>query len=211
MSCYAPYAASSEDMICLPYLENLYLDVPSLEEFRLEGWKMPAILRLVVPISNLVSRQGNSLDFVRLYGSRLVFLVINNHVQECLPTDFWTWCPVLTELTGRFAEIEIEGPIPSNHPLKHIIHFPASTWNVEANDASLLWQNMALFPFHLKSMIVTSEGGWSGYMRRLDKISKAEVEAYLQRLSATCAERFIRLEDENEATLDTFLATLNLG
>lgn len=208
MSCQEILQISPEDRIRLPCLENLYLDVPSLEAWRLEGWEMPVILRLVIPVSTISVIDGNCLDFLKLYGSRLLFLVLNNHRHERLPIEFWTWCPVLTELAGRFSEVQLVGPIPSNHPLNHIIHFPASTFLTEAQEDGLLWQNIEVLPNRLKSIIVSSEGGWSGYLRRLQSCPMAEVKSYLQRLTSVCAQKQIRVEDEGKITLDAFLATL---
>ena len=207
MSWYETARNSPEDKIKLLHLENLYLDVPTLEGFKIEGWAMPELLRLVIPLFNITARFADSLNFVKLYGSRLVFLVLNSGVAERLPKAFWTWCPVLTELTGHFSAMEIEGPIPEDHPIKHLIHFPAFSLRREAGVDSSLWHNIEILPFHLKSIIVSIDGGWASYLLRFDSFPRDEVTSYLERLSTACAQRFIRVEDESQRSLDDYLAT----
>ena len=94
MSWYETTRDSPEKKIEPLHLENLYLDA-TLGGFTIEGWAMPALLRLVISLFNTVSSVADCLKFIKLYGSRLVLLVLNNGVAERLPKAFWTWCPVL--------------------------------------------------------------------------------------------------------------------
>jgi hypothetical protein len=147
------------------------------------------------------------LNIVRLHGSRLVFLDLTCKATGRLPIEFWTWCPVLTEFVACFSRVDLGGMVPTHHPLRYIVHFPDPHFTQsEAKDEGMLWRNIRLLPSHIESFILSSIGGWSGYLDRLEKLyERDKVEEYFKRMSLICEERNIRVEDESKLTLEEFL------
>lgn len=199
----------TEDSLALPDLQSLYIDVPSIVGLRPDGWKIPQILRLVTPTDDVGNIEDIGINLVKLYGFQLVFLDLIGWSTGKLPVEFWTWCPVLTELEACYSRLDLSGPPPLDHPLKYIIHCPDVAFRqTEAKETSLLWQNIRYFPRRLKSFIVASRGGWSGYVSRLNPLfEKKEIEDYFRSIDVLCTERSIRVEDETKTALGLFLET----
>lgn len=201
---------SPRDMIILPKLQSLYLDVPSIKGLRPEGWQVPEIVRFVTPTDDVGHIYDIGINLVRLYGSQLVFLDLIGWSTGKLPTGFWTWCPVLTELEACFSRIDLGGPLPITHPLKYIIHSPDPSFiDTEANQSSLLWRNIQILPRKLESIIVASCGGWAGYLKRLEfQYERSSIDRYFEKIESLCEERSVRVEDETKTTLQAFLGSL---
>jgi len=197
----------ADDSISLPDLESLYLDIPTLVGLRPEGWHMPGLLRLIIPAYDMGNIEDVGLNIVRLHGSRLAFLDLTRRATGRLPIEFWTWCPVLTELAACFSRLDLGSMVPATHPLQYIVHFPDAHFLLnEAKEDGILWHNIQHLPPRFENFIVSYTGGWSGFLERLNiGYDRNRVEEYFRRLSFVCAEKFIRVEDENKLTLDEFL------
>jgi hypothetical protein len=207
MSRYETVSHSPGDSITLPNLESLYLDVPTLAGLRPEELRMPGLLRLIIPALDMGDLEDVGLNIVRLHGSSLVFLDLTCKATGRLPIEFWTWCPALTEFVACFSRVDLGSVVPVGHPLQYIVHFPDPLFTQsEAKDDGMLWHNIRLLPSHLESFILSSVGGWSGYLERLEKLyDRDNVEKYFRRISLVCEEKSIRVEDESKLTLNEFL------
>jgi hypothetical protein len=120
----------------------------------------------------------------------------------------------LIEILIFFSGVYLEAPVPVSHPLRYAVHWPHydnvdSIWIRETYDLQepVLLHNLQLLPSSLEAFIVWRS--WSSYLELLDgRYDHEERDDLLVKMKEICAERSVRLEDEDKVALDEFLVRM---
>jgi hypothetical protein len=197
----------SSDFLDLGQLESLYLDFRTLIGMSPENWKVPELVRLSIPLSNDHDEKEIFSQFMKAHGRNLVFLHLNYVSNILLPHSLWTWCPSLTEIVTSFVEVAFQSPIPTQHPLKYIVHFPHLSMMtglidppMEETTLPTIIRNIYLLPPHVRAFTVAITS-WADYLDDPDASSHMHLWKAVQR---ACTDRDIRLEDEEGKTIDEY-------
>jgi len=102
--------------------------------------------------------------------------------------------------------------VPVDHPLKYTVHWPHhdtmdSIWIGETYKLQepVLLHNLQLLPCNVEVFIVWRS--WANYFSLLDdRYDHEERDGLLVRMKDICAEKSIRLEDEDKVALHEYLA-----
>jgi hypothetical protein len=216
------YPPNEFDALVLPQLKILGFDLSARHGATLSHWDLQEMLHLHTPIAEGGFNGAHTTsEPLRVFGANLMVLNIHQlHVGSIplrLPIDFWTWCPCLMELLIFFSGIYIDTPVPVDHPLKYAVHWPHydtmdSVWIRETYKLQepVLLHNLQLLPRNVKVFIVWKS--WPNYFDFLDdRYDHKERNELLVRMKEICAERSIRLEDEDKVALHEYLAREPVG
>jgi len=210
---------TAEDHLILPDLEALDFDISTFRVSTLQNWKIPGVIVLSTTIGEM--QDGSpELNFnpMRLISSGLKLLNLQEmrvrSLPMRLPSEFWTWCPRLIEFMVIFSSLYLESPIPTNHPLKYLVHWPNGRLDMLENveieglprlTAPVFLHNLQLLPEGFKLLIVST--CWRVYIGDHLRVHNGEdgVGEFLSNLNQISSERSIRVEDQDSVTLNDFL------
>jgi hypothetical protein len=210
-----PYELRDDDAIILPELEILGLEISALSAASLKTCVLPELIHLSTPLGRIPAENAQlTLEPIRMVGANLTLLNIYRvHSPVRLPLEFWTWCPCLVEFLSFFSWIYLDAPAPADHPLKYVIHWPHydhlhnplvdGAYDIEG---PVFLHSLAMLPRNVEVFVLWE--GWKAYLELLavrDRYSRRERESILRRISAICAHRSIRVEDEEKVGLDEFM------
>jgi hypothetical protein len=202
-----PFYPRDGDVLVLPGLEELELDLSVFWPSILKEWHLPTMINLTTPISQL------GLEHVKTLGANLTYLNIYRvDTPICLPVEFWAGCPRLVELLCFFSWIYLDTPTPVDHPLKYVVHWPHydNTINPLIEGTRRMTDPVVLLslqhlPPGVKIFVVWQS--WPGYLDILrSRYNRLERRNILVRMNELSSERSIRVEDEHRVGLDEFLA-----
>lgn len=209
------FPPNEEDYLDLPELESLYLSYMPLEGLHPEKWKLPRLLRLLIPIVGTNSDVG--FNFLQTLGKNLIFLRLDSPPRPItLPKDLWSFTPLLKELVARLSSVALPSPIPPSHPLRYVVSIStnANTSRPPRGTHATLLQNINLLNNGLKILIIarlnweTYLYDWQHSLSSGDGEGGQDIppgEGYLEEVERICLERGIRLEDECWKTREEFL------
>lgn len=220
----ATYPIHPDDVLLLPNVEVLGLDLSQTPVHTIESWDLRGLQQLHTRLDGDYGNGINvSLEPLRILGANLT--VLNIHKLRArtgslrLPFEFWTWCPRLIELLIFMSAIYFDTAAPDNHPLKSIVHWAYfddteldTPWTTSTSllERSILLHNLALLPIGLE--VFTIWKTWARYEQSLSvRYNDNEKEELLAKMDDICVERAIRIEDRRRVTLGEFLVRRHLS
>lgn len=194
------------DFLELRQLESLYLDFRTLIGMVPENWKVPGLVRLSIPLSDDGDEKELFSRFMKAHGRNLVFLHLNYVSSIRLPDPLWTWCPSLTEIVTSFVEVAFQKPVPAQHSLKYIVHFPHLSMSgiidppMEEATLPTIIRNIYLLPPQISAFTVAIPS-WANYLQDANVNSQIRLWQAVQK---ACTDKGIRLEDEDGKTIEEY-------
>jgi len=196
------------DILALPHLEILGIDISDIRPSALKTWRLPTLIHLRTAINSRDPETGTqlSLEPIRCLGANLTYLnIYRTSGQFRIPIEFWTMCPRLVELLMFFDWVFINTPVPSGHPLKYVVQWPLYRGSHLPNPTIL--QSLRCLPPSLELFIVLQD--WGDYLEHLAIRSGGSIESErentLFKMREICEERMIRVEDHRGVALEDFL------
>ena len=216
---FVTYPLRERDVLILPELEVLGMDLSQTDPETLTSWDLRGLRQLHTRLSSDYKNGVYiSMEPIRLFGANLSVLNIHKlqfgRIPIPIPFEFWTWCPLLRELMIFLSGIYLDTAAPDGHPLKFLVHWPYydnieldPEWAVSSShlETWVILHNLTLLPIGLDMLLIWKS--WAGYMSFLSaRYNKSEREAFLARMNEICLQRSIRVEDRLQVSLGDFLA-----
>lgn len=210
------YHPRENDRLILPDLEILELDLSVFKSGTFETWSLPTLIHLSTPASrrgDLTRGPQTVLEPARILGANLLFLnIYRTDAPINIPLEFWSWCPRLVEFLAFLSWVCFDTPIPIDHPLKYIVHWPHydgvdDLWAPSSvrTGMPLVLRNLMVLPAGLKQFIIWRS--WSEYLNSLvARYNTEERHEILVRMNEICSDRGIHIEDQEKVTLGDYLA-----
>lgn len=190
---------NENDVLNLPQLESLYIGKVKLDGMRPETWRTPALLRLLILVSDSEGADNTS-RFIKALGATLVLLRVDTNLQHfSVGEDLWTNCPRLTELVIRLSAVEFLAPVPAGHPLRYVV-------NKDDDDARtrvslrLRFQSNIIALGDRVEVIIMATLNWKEYLKN----QQAE-DTYLEKVSRLLEVKGAQLQDMEGMTMKDYL------
>lgn len=191
---------NNDDFLHLSQLESLYIGKVELNGMRPENWRVPNLLRLILPIND---GEGSEVTFnlAKAVGANLVFLRPDTYLSHFqVPNDLWRYCPRLTELVLPLSVAELLAPVPVGHPLRYLI----SKVTIEMLNVDPLRQrfqnNVIALGDGIKAIIMV-DLNWEEFIANEERSDAAD---FVKRLSNLLEAKGVRLEDTNGRALGSY-------